>query len=246
MLLEGKTILITGASRGIGRSVAQLCAKEGARVLLLGRNQASLEEVKKTLPVHKKGHLIYVQDLNDLSGIKKLFEHFKGEKIFIDCLVNNAGIMQSGTLMVSKSEMISNTFLTNVFAPIELCKFSVSSMLRKKGGSIINISSIIATQGVAGKSVYGASKAALVGLTKSLSKELAPLNIRVNAISPGIVDTDLIKDLSSKELDHTINNIGMKRIGEPEDVAKVVLFFASELSGYVTGQIIGVDGGMIV
>jgi len=141
---------------------------------------------------------------------------------------------------------IHNIYETNVFGTIYCTQLSLKSFLRKRGGSIINLSSIIGTNGNSAQSVYGSSKAAVIGFTQSLSKELAPLNIRVNALAPGFIDTDMTRGMKPEFYEKNMASIGMRRMGKPEDVAKVALFLASDLSEYVTGQIIGVDGGMII
>jgi 3-oxoacyl-[acyl-carrier protein] reductase len=245
-MLNHKIVLITGASKGIGKAMCLFFAKNGARIILTGRNTILLEEIKNTLDFHHEGHLVFEMDVNNIESIKSVFDTLNNQKINIDCLINNAGIMKDATLMMLKTKDISDTYSTNVFGTIETTKSALKSFIRNKGGSIINISSIIGTNGASGQSVYSSSKSAILGFTKSLSKELAPLNIRVNAIAPGFIETDLTSGKDSKFYEKNINNIGMKRFGSPEDVAKVALFLASDLSTYVTGQTIGVDGGMII
>jgi 3-oxoacyl-[acyl-carrier protein] reductase len=245
-MLQGKIVLITGASKGIGKAMSVFFAKNGARIILTGRNLQLLEEIKNTLDFHQEGHLVFEMDVNNVDSIKAVFDSLNNQKVLIDCLINNAGIMKDATLMMLKSQDISDTYSTNVFGTIETTKFALKSFIKNKKGSIINISSIIGINGASGQSVYSSSKSAILGFTKSLSKELAPLNIRVNAIAPGFIDTDLTSGRDPKFYEKNISNIGMKRFGTPEDVAKVALFLASDLSSYVTGQTIGVDGGMII
>ena len=141
---------------------------------------------------------------------------------------------------------IENVFRVNTFGALYVTQYSVKLMMRNKSGSIINISSIIATNGSEGYTVYGGSKAALIGITKSLAKELAPNNIRVNAIAPGFINTDMTKNLPKDKYEEILKSIKMGRVGKPEDVANTALYLASDLSSYVTGQIIGVDGGMVI
>lgn len=246
MMLENKIILITGASKGIGKSIAELFAKEGARLILTGRNLDSLVQFENTLTPHAEGHIVYRMDVNDLENIKTVFDLLNSQRIFIDCLVNNAGIMQDATLQMIKPKVVNDIYTTNVYGTIYPSQMAIKSFIRKKGGSIINLSSIIGTNGNLGQTIYGSSKAAIIGFTKSLSKELAALNIRVNAIAPGFIDTDMTKGMDEKFYEKNLKSIGMKRLGKPEDVAKVALFLASDLSSYVTGQVIGVDGGMVI
>lgn len=246
MILENKIVFITGASKGIGMAVAELFAEEGARLVLTGRDVEALDLLKKKLPIHSEEHLVYKMDVTQVENIKTVFDSLTAQKIFIDCLVNNAGIMKDATLQMIKPEIIEEIYSTNVYGTILPSQFALKPLIRKRGGSIINLSSIIGTNGNLGQSIYGSSKAAIIGFTKSLSKELAGLNIRVNAIAPGFIDTDMTKGMDEKFYEKNLKSIGMRRLGQPEDVAKVALFLASDLSSYVTGQIIGVDGGMII
>lgn len=245
MLLSGKTVLITGASRGIGLAIAQTFAAQGASLILTGRNIDALNNIKDQLP-YPPDHFTYAMDVNDRDSIKAVFDDLASKKILLDAVVNNAGIMLDSLLMMVKPEQVERTFETNVFGVINLNQFALKSFIRKKSGSIIHITSIVGTHGNAGQSVYSASKSAIIGLTRSLSKELAPLNIRVNAIAPGYIETDLTAGYSEEIKNKTIASIGMKRAGSANDVANTALFLASDLSAYVTGQIIGVDGGMII
>lgn len=244
--LQGKTVLITGATKGIGKSIATIFACNGARIILTGRNIHLLEDIKCGLQKHTEDHMTFEMDVANVENIKDVFKSLNHQKITIDCLVNNAGIMKDATLMMSTSKDLNDTFSTNVFGTIETTKFALKSLIKNKKGSIINISSIIGINGASGQSVYSSSKSAILGFTKSLSKELAPLNIRVNAIAPGFIDTDLTAGRDDLFYEKNINNIGMKRFGTPKDVAMVALFLASDFSDYVTGQTIGVDGGMLI
>lgn len=246
MLLKDKLVLITGASKGIGKAIAKLFAAEGACLILVSRNINALQELRNELPQCNQGHRIYQADVKDITSVKAVFDDLNSNKISIDCIVNNAGIMKDATLQMVKPEMITDIYETNVYGTIYPTQFALKSFLRKRGGSVINLTSIIGTNGNLGQSIYGSSKTAVIGFTKSLSKELASLNVRVNAIAPGFIDTDMTKSMDVKFYEKNLQSIGMKRIGLPEDVAKVALFLASDLSAYVTGQVIGVDGGMII
>jgi 3-oxoacyl-[acyl-carrier protein] reductase len=245
-MLQNKIVLITGAAKGIGRAIAELFANEGARLVLTGRNVEALETLTATLLPHADGHLVYTMDVREIDSIRQVFEALSAQKIYIDCIVNNAGIMKDATLQMVKPELIRDIYETNVYGTILPTQYALKSFLRKRGGSVINMTSIIGTNGNLGQTIYGSSKTAIIGFTKSLSKELASLNVRVNAIAPGFIDTDMTKNMDPKFYEKNLQAIGMRRIGKPEDVAKVALFLASDLSAYVTGQVIGVDGGMII
>ena len=191
-------------------------------------------------------HIVFKMDVTNEDEILQVFKALHEQRLFINCLVNNAGVMEDATLQMVKTELIHKIYNTNVFGTILPSKHAIKGLLRNRGGSVINLSSIIGTNGNHGQSIYGSSKTAIIGFTKSLSKELAPLNIRVNAIAPGFIDTDMTKGMDGKFYEKNLKSIGMRRLGQPEDVAKVALFLASDLSAYVTGQVIGVDGGMII
>jgi 3-oxoacyl-[acyl-carrier protein] reductase len=246
-LLDQKTAVITGASRGIGKAIAELFASEGAELVLIARTGQDLENLKTELeskqnrPVH-----IYAADIRKADELKAVFKDLNEKKIGADILVNNGGILIGSTLLTVKPELIEDTFSTNVYSAVYASQLALKLFLKKRSGSIINVSSIIGVEGASGQSIYSASKAALLGFTKSLSKELAPLNIRVNALAPGFIDTAMTQAMGADTAEKTIATIGMRRAGTALEVARVALFLASDLSTYVTGQVIGVDGGMVI
>ena len=246
-MLRGKTAIITGASRGIGKEVATLFAKNGADLILISRNEERLsilhKELTETYDVDVK---YYALDITDSAKLKDVFTEIKRDKKPIDIVVNNAGIMEDAVLQMVKPELIQKTYATNVFALIDVSKRASKLMLRNKRGSIINLTSIVGVEGNLGQSIYSSSKAAVIGFTKSLSKELASFNIRVNGVAPGFIDTDMTRGMEPKFYDKNLASISMGRLGNTTDVAKVILFLASDLAEYVTGQIIGVDGGMVI
>ena len=246
-LLEGKSAVITGASRGIGKAIATLFAQHGARLVLLARDEERLQKLGSTL-VNEHGIEILCcpTDVAHAENVKTTFRTIKQEGFVPDIVVNNAGIMEDAVIQMVTPALIEKLYEVNVFGLIRVTQAATKLMLRNKQGSIINMSSILGTSGSSGQSIYGSGKSAVIGFTKSLSKELASLNIRVNAIAPGFIDTDMTKSVIEKSYDKNIATIGMGRIGQPEEVAGTALYLASDLSQYVTGQVIGVDGGMVI
>jgi 3-oxoacyl-[acyl-carrier protein] reductase len=244
-LLSNKTILITGASRGIGRATATLCAEQGAELILLARNAELLRGVKIALEDKTSVH-IYPCDVSKAADVKAVFAELRTRKISLDGVVNNAGIMEDAMLTMANEEMMHRIYQTNVFGSMFIAQQAAKFMVKNRRGSIINLSSIVGTNGNKGQTVYASSKAAIIGFTKSLAKELAPFNIRVNAVAPGFIKTDMTVQMDPKFYEQNKAMIAMGRMGQPEDIAKTILFLASDLSDYVTGQVIGVDGGFLI
>lgn len=245
MIIEGKTVLITGASRGIGAEIARCFANQGAILFLNARNIEQLNALKEELEEYTEVSLLPF-DVSDVVAVKQAFRTLHNMKIKLDVLVNNAGILNDALIGMVTKNQIEKTFGINTFSMLYTIQYASRMMQKSQSGSIINISSIIGTNGNTGQAVYGASKAAVVGLSKSLSKELAPSNIRVNVIAPGFIDTDMTRALPKDKFDERMGSILMGRIGTPKDIANVALFLASDMSSYVTGQTIGVDGGMLI
>lgn len=245
--LNGKIALVTGAARGIGWATALLLASNGAKVII--NDLAPSDKLINVIEESKAQNLDLTTnffDVSDYNQVKNAFSQIFKEFKRLDILVNNAGIMEDCMLATLSENHVEKTFRINTFGAIYNIQFASRLMARNNSGSIINISSIIGTKGNSGEAVYSASKSALIGLTLSSAKELAPIGIRVNAIAPGFIDTDLVSHFSDEIRQRTISNIKLGRIGTPADVAKAVLFFASDLSSYITGQVLGVDGGMII
>lgn len=246
-MLKGKITIVTGASRGIGEEIVKQFIDNNAIVYAVARDQKRLEDLAEQLNSRQQGKMIPVSmDLRDISKIKELVNHIHKEYGRIDVLVNNAGIMKDALLGMISEDMLQELFEVNVFATIQMTQLAARLMKRKKEGAIINIASIIGTHGNAGQSVYSATKGAVISFTKSVAKELAPFNIRANAVAPGIIQTDLIKDVPEELLEKRIDGIKMKRMGTVEEVAHSVVFLASDYSRYVTGQVLGVDGCTII
>jgi len=247
LLLKDKTVLITGASKGIGKATSLLFAKEGAHLILNGRDEEALLKLQSEIEyMYGTKPIVMTYDVGDLTQIKKAFQLIKKECNSIDVLINNAGILNDALLGMVGERQMSETFSINLSAIIYHMQYASRLMTRQKSGSIINVSSIIGRFGNVGQTVYGASKAGVIGATMSAAKELAPYNIRVNAVAPGFIKTDMVKQLPEEKYEERMASIKMMRIGEPEEVANVLLFLASDMSSYVTGQVIGVDGGMII
>jgi len=247
-MLKDKIAVVTGASRGIGLASAIELARNGATVVLLGREEAGLshacELIKSQVPDSKVEYILC--DVADLHSVRDAFQSvFKSHKK-LHILVSNAGILDDALIGMVTQKQIERTFGVNTYGVLYCAQYASRLMSRSGGGSIINLSSIIGVNGNVGQAVYGGSKAAVIGITKSLSKELAAQNIRVNAIAPGFIDTDMAKSIGSEKYKERLQSIKMGRIGSPAEVANVVLFLASDLSSYVTGQTIGVDGGMLI
>jgi len=245
-MLKNKIALVTGVSRGIGKQIAITFAKNGATVYANARKENSLDDLLEECE-GLSGKIIPVYfDITDADASKNVVMKIKKESRKLDCLVNNAGIMQDALIGMIDRKTIHDVFETNVFAVIELTQLAARIMTKQKSGSIINLASIVGVYGNKGQLVYSASKGAIIAMTKTAAKELATQNIRVNAIAPGMIDTEMFRSIGVEKVAERLANIGMGRLGMPEDVAKICLFLASDLSEYVTGQIIGVDGAAIV
>ncbi len=245
--LTGKVSWVTGSTRGIGRAIALRLAEAGSHVVLAGRNKEKLdalrEEIRQTTCTNP---FVAAYDVCNFDEIKSAFVNFNKQSKQLDILVNNAGILESALLSMITPQMLRKTLQTNSESALFHMQYAARFMGRKQAGSIINISSIMGRLGEVGQAAYAASKAAVIGASLASAKELAPQNIRVNVLAPGFINTDMAHDISECKFKERLSSIKMGRIGEPEEVADCALFLASELSRYVTGQIIGVDGGMVV
>lgn len=248
MLLKDKIALVTGSNRGIGLGVSTLFAAQGAHVIMTGRQMDRLVAARDTILAALPDATITVieMDVSKVECVRDTFQSvFKLTKR-LDVLVSNAGVLDDALIGMVTPQQVQYTFDTNAYGVIYCAQYASRLMARNKSGSIINLASIMGANGCAGQTVYAATKAAVIGATKSLAKELAAQNIRVNAIAPGFIDTDLTRALGKEKYQERLDSIAMGRIGMPSDVANTALFLASDLSAYVTGQVIGVDGGMLV
>lgn len=248
MLLTDKVALVTGATRGIGFATAKLFAQEGAHVFLSGRSAEALAEVQSNLLSCLPGAQIstLMLDVSVAESVRDAFQSLFKQTKRIDILVSNAGVLDDALIGMVNTAQMDRVFGANTYGVLYCAQYASRLMARNRYGSIINMASIIGSNGNVGQAVYAGSKAAVIGITKSLAKELAPQNIRVNAIAPGFIDTNMARSISPEKFAERIASVKLGRIGMPEEVAKVALFLASDLSSYVTGQIIGVDGGMLI
>jgi 3-oxoacyl-[acyl-carrier protein] reductase len=246
-LLDSKVCLITGTSRGIGRAIAERYAEEGAIVYANARTKGSIDEWAKECSTKNNTTVTPVYfDVTDYVAVKQAFLQITKEQQCIDVLVNNAGMVTYELLGMIQFENLRNMFEVNVIAMINLIQLTSRVMSRKKNGSIINISSIVGLKGVKGQLAYSATKGAVIALTKSAAKELASQNIRVNAIAPGMIDTERFRTVFERSFKERLSDIGMGRLGKPSDIANGCVFLGSDLSEYISGQILGVDGCSII
>lgn len=246
-LLFGKIALITGCDKGIGLCICKEFVSEGAIVYANVLEEASKEKLLEECRPYNGKVIPVCFDITDKTLIMECIKTIKKEQNKLDILVNNAGVKKDGLIEMIDTASINRMFEVNVTGVIQMTQAALKLMRRNPaGGSIVNVSSIVGLRGNRGQSVYGATKGAVASLTKSWAKELAPQKIRVNAVAPGSIDTDMFYTISDETIQESINAIGMKRLGKPEEVAKPILFLASDLSSYVTGEIIGVNGGLFM
>lgn len=245
-LLKGKTALVTGASKGIGRGIAFQLARHGANVAFTYLSSVekgkALEAELTALGITAKG---YQSDASDFNAADKLITDVLADFGGLDIVVNNAGITRDGLLMRMTEEQFNDVIRTNLNSVFNVTKACQKPMLKQRSGSIINITSVVGVKGNAGQSNYAASKAGIIGFTKSIALELGSRNIRCNAIAPGFIETEMTEALPEETVKQWREAIPMKRGGNPDDIANAVVFLASEMSAYITGQVLHVNGGML-
>jgi len=245
-LLKGKTVIITGASRGIGKGIAEVFAKQGANIAFTYRSSdekaEALEDELSSNGCKVKG---YKSDASNFEAAQQLAADILEEFGSIDVLVNNAGITKDGLLMRMSEDDFDMVMDINMKSVFNMTKAVLRPMLKQRNGSIINMSSVVGVKGNAGQANYSASKAAINGFTKSTALELGSRNIRCNSIAPGFIETEMTEALGEDQIQEWRNSIPLKRGGTTEDIANATLFLASDMSAYITGQVIHVCGGML-
>ncbi len=243
--LENKVAIVTGAARGIGKAIATRFAEEGANVALLVR-KIDDNILKMQEELQKNGNIIkaYVADASDFSAVKNVVDSIHADFGKIDILVNNAGITKDGLMMRMSEEQWDDVIRVNLKSAFNFIHALTPIMMRQKSGSIINMTSVVGVHGNAGQANYAASKAGMIGLTKSIAQELGSRGIRANAIAPGFILTDMTATLSEEVKTKWCQTIPLRRAGETQDIANLAVFLASDQSAYITGQVIQIDGGM--
>lgn len=241
--LNGKIALVTGASRGIGAQIALALAQNGAKVIGTSQSQSGADGVAKALAEYgAEGRALRLDDLDSIAPFMERLEKDVGP---LDILVNNAGITKDGLAMRMSDEDFDSVIDVNLKAAFRTSRAVLRGMMKKRGGRIVNVGSIVAVAGNPGQANYVASKAGLIGMTKALARELGPRSITVNAVAPGFIETDMTKDLPEELQNSLIRSIPLGRMGSAQEVANAVLFLVSDAASYITGQTIHVNGGML-
>lgn len=245
-LLNGKNIIITGATRGIGKGIAELFSKYGANIAFTYiSSEKSAQEIESMLSTSKNKIKAYKLNASSYEKTELFINEVVKEFGSIDVVINNAGITKDNLLMRMSEEDFDDVININLKSVFNITKSVQRTLIKQRKGSIINISSIVGVQGNAGQANYAASKAGVIGFSKSIARELGPRNIRVNVIAPGFIETEMTAKLNEEVIKQWRNSIPLKRGGTPKDVANACLFLASDLSCYITGQVLLVDGGMV-
>ena len=245
-LLCDQVAIVTGGNAGIGRSIALKFAQNGARVIIFDLNEVGSEETLAELSSYTSGARFYQVNVANKASVEENVKQVLADFGQVDIVVNNAGITRDGLLMKMEEDQWDSVIAVNLKSVYNISKALVRPMMKSRGGKIINIASVIGLTGNAGQANYAASKAGVIGLTKSLAKELASRKIRVNAIAPGFIKTAMTEKLGEEYKKSLIKEIPLGELGSPEDIAKAALFLASDLSSYITGQVLVVDGGMVM
>src|SRR4051812_15076746 len=241
--LTGKTALVTGSTRGIGRAIAETLAGAGARVAVVGRDEARAREAAAAVSAEARG---FACDVSDSASVTALVEKVEKEMGAVDILVNNAGLTRDNILLRLKDDDWDAVLNANLRGAFVAIRAASRGMMKRRWGRIINIASVVGLVGNKGQSNYAASKAGLIGLTKSVAKEFASRNILANVVAPGFVETDMTAAMSDEAKKTLFTQIPLERLGRPQDIAGLVTFLSSEHAAYITGQVFIVDGGMVM
>ena len=245
MLLQDKVAIVTGGSRGIGKAIVLEFARQGANIAFnFLKSEEKALELKKEVEKLGRTALMFRQDVKDYDAIKIMVEGVKNHFGKLDIIVNNAGILRDKALMLMEEQDWEDVIATNLSGAFNLIRAAIVTFMKQKSGNIINITSVAGIKGMPRQVNYSASKAGMIGLTKSLAREVGAYNVRVNAIAPGYIDTDMVKDLKEEYKSELLNRIPLSRFGRAEEIGKVAAFIASDNAKYITGQTIIVDGGL--
>ncbi len=242
--LTGQVAVVTGATRGIGRGVATALAAAGARVAMLGRNEALLDEGAAAIREKGGEARVYTVDVADAEAVQTVFKAIVADFGALDILVNNAGITRDNILLRMKPDEWKDVLDTNLNGVFHCMQAAARTMLKARSGKIINLTSVSALRGNVGQANYTASKAGIIALTKSSAKEFAARGVTVNAVAPGLIETEMTADMTDEVREYLLANLPMGRLGTVDEVANVVLFLASPFSNYITGHVLLVDGGL--
>ncbi len=246
MILKDKVAIVTGGTKGIGRTICLLLAEEGARVVANFSKDVEAAEILMSEAKSKRLSIsLYRADVTQFTQAKEMVEETFGQYGKIDILVNNVGLVRDNFLMLMSDEDWDSLIKTNLNSLFYCCKTVIRKMIPQKKGKIINISSISGILGTSGQTNYAATKGGVISFTKSLARELGPFNIHVNAVAPGLIESEVVSKMSKEKVEAIIKSSSLGRLGKPEEVAQAVLFLASERSDYITGQTIVVDGGIV-
>jgi 3-oxoacyl-[acyl-carrier protein] reductase len=239
--LTGRVAVVTGGTRGIGRAVAEALIEVGATVAITGRDPETTGKVAGEI-----GAASWAFDVTDSGAVAAGFKAIATEYQKIDILVANAGVLEDALVGMIRPELVERMLATNVAGSIATVQAAARVMMRKKTGAIVLLASIVGENGSAGQTAYAASKAAVAAIARSTAKELGPRGIRVNAVAPGLIDTDMIAHLPAELLDRRVADTSLRRLGTPADVARAIRFLVSDEAAFITGQVLGVDGGLVL